>query len=74
MSGLQRTRRIALLGYNGLTALDLTGPAEVFATASALLNNGVPRRSPAYSVVVAGLDFPRFAAESGLSMLADVRR
>ena len=73
MSRTTRTRRIALLGYNQLTALDLTGPAEVFATANAVLDSKTPRRSPAYSVVVAGLDYPRFTAESGLAMLADVR-
>jgi transcriptional regulator GlxA family with amidase domain len=73
MSWTWRTRRIALIGYDGLTALDLTGPAEVFATASSLLSNGTSRRSPAYSVIVAGLDYPRFTTESGLSMLADVR-
>jgi transcriptional regulator GlxA family with amidase domain len=68
----QRTRRIALLGYEGVTALDLSGPAEVFATASTLLLAS-GRRTPAYSLIVAGLDYPRFGSESGLSMLADVR-
>jgi transcriptional regulator GlxA family with amidase domain len=65
-----RTRRIALLGYNELTGLDLVGPAEVFSTANAFLANS-RTTAPAYSVIVAGLDYPRFKTESGPSMLAD---
>jgi transcriptional regulator GlxA family with amidase domain len=67
----QRTRRIALIGYNGLTALDLTGPAEVFATANAVLARSGCRS--AYALTVAGLDYPQFSTESGLSMIADIR-
>lgn len=72
MSQRSRTRSIALLGYDGLTALDLVGPAEVFTTANAVLARGNARAVPAYSVRVVGLDGARFTAESGLSMTADV--
>jgi transcriptional regulator GlxA family with amidase domain len=71
MPQASRTRRIALLGFDGLTGLDLTGPAEVFATASTLLADAGGRQ-PAYALVVASLDGLRFTTEGGLSMMADL--
>jgi transcriptional regulator GlxA family with amidase domain len=72
MATSPRTRRIVLLGYTGLTALDLSGPAEVFATASAWLDaRRRARAAPAYALVVASLDRRRFVAENGLNFLAD---
>src|SRR5215831_16012594 len=48
-----KLKRIGLLGFDGVQALDLTGPAEAFAAAT-LDENGVgPQRC--YEVVVIGL-------------------
>ncbi len=71
MPPLHRTRHIVLLGYDGLTALDLSGPAEVFATAAAWLAERHPAAPPAYTITVASLDGPRFVAENGLALCAD---
>lgn len=66
-----RTRRIVLIGYDGLTALDLSGPAEVFATAANWLRERHPAAPPAYALSVVSLDAPRFVAENGLTLFAD---
>lgn len=60
-----RTRRIGFLAFDGLTALDLVGPAEVFALASALspATRGSRRL---YEVVVIGLDAAPARAHSGV--------
>jgi transcriptional regulator GlxA family with amidase domain len=71
MASRPRTRRIGFLGYPQLTALDLVGPAEVFATAAALLQTARPSSRPAYEVVVLGLEAKAFRAESGLVFLPD---
>lgn len=71
MASRPRTRRIGFLGYPQLTALDLVGPAEVFATAAALLQAARPSSRPVYEVVVLGLDAGAFRAESGLAFLPD---
>jgi transcriptional regulator GlxA family with amidase domain len=63
-----KVRRIAIAVYDGVAALDVAGPADVFSTANDLL-----RRQPApYSVVVTGSRRGRAAAESGLSLHADI--
>jgi transcriptional regulator GlxA family with amidase domain len=72
MASRSRTRRIGFLGYPQLTALDLVGPAEVFATAAALLQADRPSSRPVYEVIVLGLDAGAFRAESGLVFLPDV--
>lgn len=58
-----KPRRVAFLGFDGFNALDLTGPAEVFA--SALIETGDGLR-PGYSVTVLGLTGRQLRAESGL--------
>lgn len=68
-----RTREIVLIGYDGLTALDLTGPAEVFATANEWLRGRRPRARPAYALRVVSLDGLRFVAENGLCFVAEAR-
>lgn len=71
MASRPRTRRIGFLGYPQLTALDLVGPAEVFATAAGLLQAAKPSSRSVYEVVVLGLDARAFRAESGLAFLPD---
>lgn len=61
-------RRIGILGYDGLQALDLVGPAEAFA---AVHDNDDAPSEAAYDIVVVGLTRRRFQSETGLTMQAD---
>lgn len=56
--------RIGIVGFEGLTALDLVGPSEAFAVAQTEDANGCP--SKAYEILIIGLSCRRFAAESGV--------
>jgi transcriptional regulator GlxA family with amidase domain len=63
------TRTIGIFGFDGVTALDLTGPADVFATAS-----GIARQdglAAPYRTVVLGLTARPFRSDSGLVMRPD---
>lgn len=63
-------RRIGILGFDGIQALDLVGPAEAFATAR---SGDADRASDAvYEIVIIALDGKRFVSETGLTMQADV--
>jgi transcriptional regulator GlxA family with amidase domain len=63
-----KVRRIAIAVYDGVTGLDVTGPADVFSTANELVS-----REPApYHVVATGSRRGRVAAESGVSLHADI--
>ena len=55
-------RRVGIVGFNQLNALDLSGPAEAFASAEP--EPGSNERG--YEVIVLGLTSRRFVAESGL--------
>lgn len=57
------TRRIGIVGFDGVTALDIAGPAEAFAAAA---DESRGERRPCYEVVVLGLTRRRFVAESGI--------
>jgi transcriptional regulator GlxA family with amidase domain len=57
-------KRIGFLGFDGITALDLVGPAEAFAAAVVEEDNGGPRRC--YEVLTIGLTNKAFVAESGV--------
>jgi len=57
--------RIGILGYDDIQALDLVGPAEAFAAVRH--EDG----TPAYEVVVIGLDHRKFVSETGLTLVAD---
>ncbi len=63
-------RRIGILGYDGIQALDLVGPAEALAAVRAP-EDGNGGTAPAYEVVIIGLTGKRFVAETGLRLLAD---
>lgn len=59
-----KPRRIGIVGFDQVDALDLVGPAEAFATAQTIDARGNP--GAAYEVVILGLTNTRFVAESGI--------
>lgn len=61
-------KRVAIVGFDDLMSLDLTGPLEAFA--SARIENPSGRREPCYKVTVAALGAKSFRSESGLRMTA----
>src|SRR6186997_2932115 len=62
-------RRIGLLGFDGVAAMDLTGPLEALSIAHRLPD---PGRGPAcYKPVIIGLTDRNFTSESGLRFKAD---
>lgn len=63
-----KTRTIALLGFEGCAALDLSGPHEVFALASYLAPSGTP---PPYRLVLLAERAGSFRAAQGFGLIAD---
>jgi hypothetical protein len=61
-----RTKRIGIIGFDGVTALDIAGPSEAFAAATMDEVKGKPE--PCYEIVVLGISARRFAAESGIML------
>jgi transcriptional regulator GlxA family with amidase domain len=61
-------KRIGILGFEGVTALDMVGPAEAFSVASAQ-GGGAPR----YEVITIGATGASFVSESGLSFRAHAK-
>lgn len=57
-------RRIGIVGYDGINALDLTGPAEAFA--SAFTSDARGRTKPCYELLVIAATRAPFTAESGV--------
>jgi transcriptional regulator GlxA family with amidase domain len=64
------TRRIAMVGFDGLQLLDVTGPLEVFSLASRLLLEQGRTAVPAYEVVLAARQAGPVTSSSGLALLA----
>lgn len=64
---MSATRRIGMLCFAGANALDLTGPAEAFATASALHAEQSSGPAP-YQVLLLGLGRGPFTTESGVAL------
>ena len=62
-------RRVVILAYNGVQALDVTGPHEVFAGATSVLAER-PRPSAGYDVSVGALSAGPVRSESGLTIVA----
>ncbi|HZY98261.1 MAG TPA: GlxA family transcriptional regulator [Candidatus Baltobacteraceae bacterium] len=62
-----KTRRIGILAYDDVQALDVVGPADTFAAA----NEAVAGKVPSYEVVLLGVRKGRIRTESGLSLFAD---
>jgi transcriptional regulator GlxA family with amidase domain len=61
-------RRIGILGYDGIQALDLVGPAETLAAAGEFAEHN---SGSAYDIVIIALGRKRFVAETGLTFHAD---
>jgi len=59
-----RTIHVALLGYDGVQTLDLSGPLDAFSSANAL-------RPGAYATIVVSLDGAPFASHAGLRITPD---
>ena len=62
-----KTRRIGIVGYDGLQALDVAGPADVFTTA----NSRLERKTAPYEVVLLAARKGPIATESGVSLYSD---
>jgi transcriptional regulator GlxA family with amidase domain len=60
-------RRIGFLGFDGVQALDLIGPADAFASDAFGATDSAP-----YEVVIVGLQGKRFTTSAGIAMHADV--
>jgi transcriptional regulator GlxA family with amidase domain len=56
---------VGILGYDGVTALDLVGPADAFSLANAIAQGVDGAREP-YRLTILGLSRRHFVAESGL--------
>ena len=68
MARMTPTLRVGVLGFDGVNAIDLAGPVEVFATANDLeLAEGRPQR---YQISILGVTSKSFAADSGLTFTA----
>ncbi len=60
--GAVRTKRIGFVGFDGVVAVDLAGPADAFAIANEVESD--PK--PSYEVLIVASSSRPFAAESGL--------
>jgi transcriptional regulator GlxA family with amidase domain len=66
----ERTAKVVgVLGYDGVAALDLTGPLEAFTSARYIGEEAAPR---CYKPILIGLVNKSFTSESGLHFKADV--
>jgi transcriptional regulator GlxA family with amidase domain len=69
MAAMTTKRRVGVVAFDGITALDLVGPAEAFAAA----RQGPPQASEAaYDVVVLGITNKTCVSESGVRLIPDV--
>jgi transcriptional regulator GlxA family with amidase domain len=57
-------KRIGFIGFDGVVAIDLAGPADAFATAKIREGRDEPR--PCYEVLTIGLSKQPFASDSGI--------
>jgi transcriptional regulator GlxA family with amidase domain len=70
MSRMKARRRIGILVFDGITALDLVGPADAFGSAQCGPESAP---QPAYEVVVLGIATRPCVAESGVRLTPDCR-
>jgi transcriptional regulator GlxA family with amidase domain len=61
-------KHVAIVGFEDMMSLDLTGPLEAFT--SARIESPSGRREPCYKVTIAALGAKSFRSESGLRMTA----
>ena len=66
-----QTRRIAIVTFDGAQSLDVTGPLETFAIASAQAAERTPQAAPAYQVEVLAAQAGPVRMNSGLRLVAD---
>ena len=62
-SKAMKPRRVALIGFDEINAIDLVGPAEAFA--SALVEDAGSSR-PGYTITILGVNRKLFRSESGV--------
>lgn len=62
-------KRIGILGFEGVIASHLTGPADAFTAAA--LDNGYGGRIRCYDIRIIGLTLQPFRAESGMMLMPD---
>ena len=65
---MPRRHRVVIVVYDGVQALDVTGPHEVFAGANAVL---AARTVPPYDIAVAAIAAGPVRTESGLQLVAE---
>jgi transcriptional regulator GlxA family with amidase domain len=65
------TRRIAMVAYPGVQVLDVTGPLEVFASASRLARERQPSRPAPYAIEVLAASAGPIRTQSGIRLVAD---
>jgi transcriptional regulator GlxA family with amidase domain len=63
-----KLRRIGIIGYDGVQALDVAGPADVFSIA----NTAIAAKAPRYEVLLLAAKKGPIATESGIRFHADV--
>jgi len=61
-------KQVLIVGYDGITSLDLSGPLEAFS--SAVVDNSNGKSVPGYKVTIAALGAKTFRSESGLCITA----
>ena len=66
-----RTRLVAMIGFEGIQVLDVTGPLEVFSRASRLLLEQGKARVEPYRVMLAAREPGSVRTSSGLALVAD---
>lgn len=64
------TRKVLIVGFPGVQALDLVGPFEVFTAASLALAAAGKEAKESYQAVVASIDGRPVATEAGLAFAA----
>ena len=64
------TRRVGMVGFDGIQVLDVTGPIEVFSLASRLLFENGHVAAPPYEVVLAARQAGPLRSSSGISLIA----
>jgi transcriptional regulator GlxA family with amidase domain len=69
-SAIKTVRRIAMVGFDGIQVLDVTGPLEVFSRAGRLLVERGETAAPPYEVVLAARHAGPVKASSGLALVA----
>lgn len=62
MKGVVKTKRIGFVGFDGVVAVDLAGPADAFAVA----NEAESDPKPSYDVLIIASSSQPFVSESGL--------